>query len=77
MTARAAIEAAARARMDRGSPTVIADWGALAESRPELTRDDGVHLADADPPDGQLAEDPAADAWTGVMWDGVARCAEE
>ncbi len=73
--ARAAMRKAAADRKAKGQPTVVADWGAVARARPELTIDDGIHLADDAPstPD-RIVDEAAADAWTTVLWTGVASC---
>lgn len=73
--ARAAMRKAAADRRAKGQPTVVADWGAVARARPELTVDDGIHLADGAPstPD-RIVDEAAADAWTRVLWTGVASC---
>jgi len=73
--ARAAMRKAASDRKAKGQPTVVADWGAVALARPDLTVDDGIHLADDAPstPD-RIVNEVAANAWTQVLWSGVAAC---
>ncbi|MCU1369730.1 MAG: hypothetical protein JWO77_924 [Ilumatobacteraceae bacterium] len=73
--ARAAMRTAAADRRATGQPTVVADWGAVALAQPALTVDDGIHLADGAPstPD-RIVDEAAADAWTKVLWTGVAAC---
>jgi hypothetical protein len=73
--ARAAMRKAASDRKAKGRPTVVADWGAVARARPELTVDDGIHLADDAPSaPNRIVDEAAADAWTKVLWSGVAAC---
>lgn len=73
--ARAAMRKAAADRKAKGQPTVVADWGAVASARPELTVDDGIHLADDAPSaPNRIVNEAAADAWTKVLWGGVAAC---
>lgn len=45
--------------------TIIADWGSVARSRPELTDYDGVHLANTT---------AARNAYADVIWGGVNSC---
>ena len=73
--ARAAMRRAASDRKAKGQPTVIADWGAVARAHPEHTVDDGIHLADDHPgAPNRIVNEAAADAWTKVLWAGVAAC---
>lgn len=73
--ARTAMRKAAADRKAQGQPTVVADWGAVALARPELTVDDGIHLADDAPSNPQrIVNEAAADAWTKVLWSGVKVC---
>ncbi|HWJ97845.1 MAG TPA: SGNH/GDSL hydrolase family protein [Acidimicrobiales bacterium] len=73
--ARAAMRKAAADRKAKGQPTVVADWGAVALARPELTVADGIHLADDAPSaPGRIVNEAAANAWTKVLWSGVAAC---
>jgi len=73
--ARAAMRKAAADRKAAGRPTVVADWGAVALARPELTADDGIHLADGAPSaPSRIVNEAAANAWTKVLWSGVAAC---
>ena len=74
-SARAAMRKAATDRKAKGQPTVTADWGAVALARPELTVDDGIHLADGAPATpARIVDEAAANAWTKVLWTGVAAC---
>jgi hypothetical protein len=73
--ARAAMRAAAADRKGKGQPTVVADWGAVALAQPGLTVDDGIHLADDAPSaPNRIVNEAAANAWTKVLWAGVAAC---
>jgi hypothetical protein len=73
--ARAAMRKAAADRSAKGQPTVVADWGAVALARPELTVDDGIHLADDAPSTStRIVNEAAANAWTKVLWTGVKAC---
>jgi hypothetical protein len=73
--ARAAMRKAAADRKAKGQPTVVADWGAVALARPDLTVADGIHLADDAPSTpARIVNEDAADAWTKVLWSGVKAC---
>lgn len=73
--ARDAMRKAAADRKAKGQPTVVADWGAVALARPELTVADGIHLADDAPSaPNRIVNEAAADAWSKVLWTGVNAC---
>ena len=72
---RKAMRQAAADRAAKGRATFVADWGAVALAHPELTGDDGIHLAaDAPAIPERRVNEAAGKAWTKVLWDGVRHC---
>jgi len=62
-----------RGRKAGYGPTVVVDWQAQLDARPDLLADDGIHLA-PDPVTGDVLAEAAA-ARTELYWQGVRACA--
>lgn len=54
--------------------TVVVDWGDVVARHPEYLAGDGIHLESTAAAPGQLADAEAADAYAGLLWQGVHRC---